>query len=140
MTHSARSIGVELMCLIYRVYDEQGSLIYLGKTVRKWSVRLTEHRTDKSKWLPRMSRVELRSYANRFVLKIIERKAISLLKPEYNVKDTREFQARQKAERAAADLDLPSPFRGDPMGLLETLCGPREQRVRKTLQYTKENS
>lgn len=69
---------------LYRMYDEGGSLLYVGISLRM-AQRLSEHRADKE-WWPEIGTVKLEHFDQRNKAEEAERHAIARENPRYNIR------------------------------------------------------
>lgn len=74
--------------MLYRLYDEMGTLLYVGITDRG-PTRLVEHYRRKP-WFHMVLRIELERYATRAEVESREVEAIRTLRPLYNIQHNRQ--------------------------------------------------
>lgn len=70
--------------IVYRAFDADGSLLYVGMTTKSIKDRLEGHRSA-SAWWPRFDRCTVENFDSRAAAAIGERRAIQLEQPEFNV-------------------------------------------------------
>lgn len=70
-------------CSLYRVYDANGQLLYVGITETGVS-RFDSHRLH-AKWWHQASRIELDHYPDRTIARSVEQACIDTWKPPYNL-------------------------------------------------------
>lgn len=89
------------MIELYRVFDDLGRLLYVGISTDPLR-RLSQHR-DGKEWWPRVRRVEVQHLDtdDRVIAECIEREAIRVEKPIYNLAGS-PVRESAEAERAAA--------------------------------------
>lgn len=85
------------MIHLYRAYDCEGGLLYIGVTA-DLPRRLHDHRRA-GIWYDRMVRHSAKAYNDRLLAEAIERRAIRLLRPQFNV-----FGQHDQKERFDARL------------------------------------
>lgn len=72
-------------CVLYRFYDDQDNLLYVGRSIRIWS-RISEHQRD-SRFFPVAAFITLeRGFSSEDELDAAERKAIQRERPRWNSK------------------------------------------------------
>jgi hypothetical protein len=69
---------------IYRLYDQEGTLLYIGETGRGWPQRMREHMRDKP-WFNKISRVELEMHPTKEAAARAEAEAIRAERPRHNI-------------------------------------------------------
>jgi len=83
---------------VYRAYDDQGVLLYIGCTYQL-DVRLKAHQSMSRRWAQHMVDVQVETHPNRAEGLSAERLAISTERPLYN-SDGRDFYERRDEVRA----------------------------------------
>lgn len=99
-------------CVLYRMYDRAGVLLYVGMTSDPHS-RFKAHSAEKDWWLE-VDTIQVANFSDRAALAEAERQAILAEKPRYNVKDTRHrgtYSLTDIAEVIGADECLKRPER-----------------------------
>lgn len=77
------ALNFNMSCSLYRAFDSDGSLLYVGISHQP-KCRMKEHKR-KSKWYPLAARIEMEDYKNRFDAMSAERENIARHKPPYNL-------------------------------------------------------
>lgn len=80
---SAAAVDVDDYCAVYRCYDRDGQLLYVGASCLGM-VRFHQHQTEKG-WWPAVARIEVEHFDNRAVALAAERSAIETELPAMNV-------------------------------------------------------
>jgi predicted GIY-YIG superfamily endonuclease len=83
---------------VYRLYDEEGCLLYVGISDRP-ETRFGEHERDKYWWREVATR-EVVWYPSRRLAQAEEYRAITLDRPEFNVQDSKQSCVLDRVERA----------------------------------------
>lgn len=74
---------------LYRLYDNQGTLLYIGIS-NSWQSRMAEHATTKE-WWPEVSRSQIAHFPCRCLAAHAERNAIQTEAPRFNVVHNRQL-------------------------------------------------
>jgi DNA-binding transcriptional regulator YiaG len=88
----------ESACQLYRHFDTDGRLLYVGISLSAVA-RLSAHFRD-AVWCDQIARVEIESFASRAEAEVAEVEAIRLEKPRYNI--------RHRVQQSAPPEELPS--------------------------------
>lgn len=88
------------MAEIYRVYDDQDRLLYIGVT-NNMKRRKGYHRSC-TEWYPDAARWKVREYISRATAEKVEARAIRLLRPMHNI-----VSQLDQAERWGTGVPLP---------------------------------
>lgn len=78
--------------MLYRMFDAQGVLLYIGKTINFFR-RIDNHGRDKA-WLKDVVNITCENYDTHRELLTAERSAIRAEKPFYNIVHNRDRSAR----------------------------------------------
>lgn len=81
---------------VYRVYAEDGELLYVGSTGCV-QTRLNDHAVQRQPWFPLAHRVEVEQLSTRQAARDVERAAIIAEKPIGNTKNTERDRANRPA-------------------------------------------
>lgn len=96
--------------VLYRLYDANGRLLYIGKTINHWTGRMSEHRNIQP-WWHEVAQVRLEPYLTDHELSAAEIAAIKSERPRYNVVHNRSHsQAPKRVARDKFHPDRPSNF------------------------------
>lgn len=78
---------------LYRHFDEQGELLYIGISLSAMA-RLGQHKRT-SEWVDQISTMTIEKYNSREELKVAEKLAVAHEKPKYNIK----LQAKERSNK-----------------------------------------
>lgn len=84
--------------LVYRCYDQNGRLLYVGKS-GNLPARLDNHRSA-SPWLELVARMSIRVYSSHEAGLAAEREAIATERPLFNLRSTPEAAKRRAPQRS----------------------------------------
>jgi len=73
---------------LYRFFDKDGTLLYIGQTMRPPFYRFAEHRQEKA-WWHEVARIDIEIIDSEKDLTQVEYAAISAERPRYNIKNSR---------------------------------------------------
>ncbi|QGJ87583.1 G-I-Y-Y-I-G endonuclease [Gordonia phage Faith5x5] len=82
---------------VYRIYDEDGVLLYVGST-NSVRTRLNDHFIQKAPWFRFAHRVEMEQYATRYEAREAERAAILTEGPIGNTQNTSRHRGNSPAD------------------------------------------
>lgn len=77
---------------VYRLFDEEDIVLYVGYTSRTVHARIAEHRSDKQ-WWSEVARVAVEEFGSELDARRAESRAIAVERPRYNVDGRRTLQA-----------------------------------------------
>lgn len=100
MLNRAQRAIAHLPTDVYRIYDIDGNLLYVGCSVNAYT-RIPQHKAY-TVWYQRMARFTVHRYRDRAIALAIEDLAISTEKPEFNVTQNYYIpeEDRRRARRA----------------------------------------
>lgn len=89
----------KLPCDVYRIFDSQGRLLYVGMSANAFK-RIDQHRSDYQPWIPIADHIEVTRYRNRRSAAYMEALIINEESPAWNVRN----ESKSLAKYEAADL------------------------------------
>lgn len=96
--------------VLYRLYNAEGRLLYIGKTMNHWTGRMSGHRNTQP-WWHEVAQVRLEPYHTEHELSAAEVAAIKAEQPRYNVVHNRSHsEAPKRIARDRYHPDRPTNF------------------------------
>lgn len=76
----------KLPCDVYRIFDAQGQLLYVGMSTNAFR-RIVQHKADHQPWIPIADSIEVTRYRNRRSAAYMEALIINEESPTWNVQN-----------------------------------------------------